>query len=117
MREVVVRSRGVSPVVLDALAPVLRTHATLQHVLEWCRGHQPPRHLEDVVVQDTLTAWDHRPSAGALLAARLADGWKPRLGLARRGSRSRPRVMRDQARRLGRAGPIQLLLVGGRPTR
>ena len=40
---------------LDGIVPVLESHATVEHVLEWCRSRTPPADLADVVVQDEFT--------------------------------------------------------------
>ena len=56
MREVPVTAHdGVARDLLDAVAPELRRHATLQDVLDWCRSRVPPRDLASVVVQDEFT--------------------------------------------------------------
>lgn len=40
---------------LRPLADVLRAHATMQDVLDFCRAQQPPRDLAGLVVQDEFT--------------------------------------------------------------
>ena len=39
----------------EAVAGVLRTHATMADVLDWCRSQSPRADLADVVVQDEFT--------------------------------------------------------------
>ena len=40
---------------LAGVREILRTHATLQDVMDWCRSQGPRRDLADVVVQDEFT--------------------------------------------------------------
>lgn len=56
MRDICVTGRpGVTPERIASVSEILRKHATLQDVLDWCRGQTPPANLADVVVQDEFT--------------------------------------------------------------
>jgi hypothetical protein len=69
VREVPVRAHGrVAAERLAALEGVLRAHATLQDVFDWCRAQDPPTDFADVVVQDEFTHDVVVPVGGDLFA-------------------------------------------------
>ena len=56
MRDIPVRAHSSIPAdTFEAAAKILRTHATLADVLDWCRSQSPRTDLADVVVQDEFT--------------------------------------------------------------
>jgi hypothetical protein len=93
----------ISPAELKRLHAVFESMGILEQMVHWASRAEPPGAVVDVVVQDEFShdvvlrwahvhlvfdtncmggiygadAWDHRPTADELLAARLRAGWKP----------------------------------------
>jgi hypothetical protein len=56
MRDIPVRAHSQLPAeAFETAARILRTHATMADVLDWCRSQTPRTDLADVVVQDEFT--------------------------------------------------------------
>ena len=69
MRDVPVRAHSPIPSeAFEAAAKILRTHATLDDVLDWCRSQSPRKDLAHVVVQDEFTHDVIVPIGGGLHA-------------------------------------------------